>query len=147
MLLVAAGASQAPALAALAARTRPHLRAHALPWLTQRDYDRLLQACDLNFARGEDSIVRAMWAGAPFVWHIYAQHDGVHARKLEALLDRMDAAPEVRALWRAWNRLTDWPATLPPTAAWRAAARRWRTDLANQSDLTSRLLRFVASKR
>jgi uncharacterized repeat protein (TIGR03837 family) len=146
-LMLAAGASQASALAALAARPRPELRAHALPWLTQRDYDRLLQACDLNVARGEDSIVRAMWAGAPFVWHIYAQHDGVHARKLEALLDLMGAAPEVRALWRAWNGLADWPATLPPAAAWRAAACGWRDRLAGQSDLTTRLLGFVAAKR
>jgi uncharacterized repeat protein (TIGR03837 family) len=147
LLMLAAGASQASALAALAARPRPELRAHALPWLTQRDYDSLLQACDLNVARGEDSIVRAMWAGAPFVWHIYAQHDGVHARKLEALLDLMGAAPEVRALWRAWNGLADWPATLPPAAAWRAAACGWRDRLAGQSDLTTRLLGFVAAKR
>jgi uncharacterized repeat protein (TIGR03837 family) len=147
LVLLAAGPSQAPALAALAARPRPSLRSHAMPWLTQRDYDRLLHACDLNLARGEDSIVRAMWAGEPFVWHIYPQHDGVHARKLEALLDRMDAAPDVRALWRAWNRLGDWPAALPEPAAWREASRRWRARLADQSDLTSRLLRFVAAKR
>jgi uncharacterized repeat protein (TIGR03837 family) len=147
LLLLAAGASQAPALATLAARSRTGLRGHALPWLTQRGYDRLLRACELNFARGEDSIVRAMWAGAPFVWHIYAQHDGVHARKLEALLDRMDAAADVRALWRAWNRLADWPAALPQAAGWREASVRWRSRLAEQSDLTSRLLRFVAAKR
>jgi hypothetical protein len=29
------------------------------------DYDRLLWACDLNFVRGEDSWVRAQWAGKP----------------------------------------------------------------------------------
>jgi uncharacterized repeat protein (TIGR03837 family) len=147
LVLLAAGPSQAPAQAALAARERPQLRAHALPWLTQRDYDRLLHACDLNLARGEDSIVRAMWAGAPFVWHIYAQHDDVHARKLDALLDRMDAAPDVRALWRAWNRLGDWPAALPEAANWQDASVQWRSRLAEQSDLTSRLLRFVAAKR
>lgn len=147
LLLLAAGPSQAPALAALAARTRPRLRAQALPWLSQRGYNRLLHACDLNLARGEDSIVRAMWAGAPFVWHIYAQHDGVHARKLDALLDRMDAAPDVRALWRAWNRLGDWPTRLPEFAPWREASRRWRSRLADQSDLTSRLLSLVAAKR
>ena len=34
-----------------------------LPWLTQPDYDRLLWSADLNFVRGEDSLVRAIWAG------------------------------------------------------------------------------------
>jgi uncharacterized repeat protein (TIGR03837 family) len=147
LLLLAAGASQAPALQALAAKTRPKLRAHALPWLTQADYDRLLHACQLNFARGEDSIVRALWAGAPCVWHIYRQDDGAHMAKLEALLARMDAAPEVRALWRAWNRLSPWPEQLPATHPWLAAARHWRESLAAQSDLTTQLLRFVTERR
>jgi uncharacterized repeat protein (TIGR03837 family) len=144
LLLLAAGASQAPALAALAAKPRPNLRARALPWLTQTDYDRLLAACALNIARGEDSIVRAMWAGAPFVWHIYPQHDGAHAPKLDALLDRMNADACVRELWRAWNGLGPWPARLPDPAPWRLAACRWRDELAAQPDLTSRLLRLPA---
>ena len=147
LLLICAGASQAPALAALAGRPQRQLRARALPWLTQRDYDRLLHACDLNFARGEDSIVRAMWPGAPFVWHIYKQSDDVHERKLKALLNRMQAEPAVRRLSRAWNGLDAWPAALPDAAAWRAACQQWRAGLLEQSDLTSQLLRFVASKR
>lgn len=147
LLLLAAGASQAPALAALSGRPQRHLRAHALPWLTQRDYDRLLFACDLNFARGEDSIVRAMWAGSPFVWHIYRQDDGVHERKLEALLGRLGADPSVRSLWRAWNGLGAWPDSLPDPAAWRATCQQWRERLRAQSDLTSQLLQFVAAKR
>jgi uncharacterized repeat protein (TIGR03837 family) len=147
LVLIAAGASQRPALQALEHRPQRRLRAHALPWLTQRDYDRLLHACDINFARGEDSIVRAMWAGAAFVWHIYRQDDGAHARKLDALLGRMDADTSVRALWHAWNRLGDWPAGLPRAAAWREASLQWRERLLAQPDLTSALLRFVAAKR
>jgi uncharacterized repeat protein (TIGR03837 family) len=148
LLLLAAGASQEPALQALEGRRlRQHLRVHALPWLRQRDYDRLLHACDLNFARGEDSIVRAMWAGAPFVWHIYKQDDGAHAAKLEALLDRMQAAAPLRELWRAWNGLGPWPATLPGAATWRGACEQWRTALLQQTDLTTQLLQFVAAKR
>jgi uncharacterized repeat protein (TIGR03837 family) len=147
LLLITAGASQAPALRALEAHPYRRLRAHALPWLTQRDYDRLLHGCDLNFARGEDSIVRAMWAGAPLVWHIYRQQDGAHEGKLNAVLERMDTGPDVRALWRAWNGLGDWPAVLPEAQPWRAACQQWRAGLTQQSDLTSQLLRFVASKR
>ena len=147
LLLLAAGASQAPALAALRGRPQRHLRAHALPWLTQRDYDRLLFACDLNFARGEDSIVRAMWAGSPFVWQIYRQRDDAHERKLAALLRRMAAPPDVDALWHAWNGLAAWPAALPEVAAWRQACQQWRERLLAQADLTTQLLQFVAAKR
>ena len=41
----------------------------------------------LNAVRGEDSLVRALWAGQPFVWHIYPQDDGAHHAKLDAFLD------------------------------------------------------------
>jgi len=147
LLLITAGASQAPALEALVGRPQKNLRAHALPWLTQRDYDRLLHACDLNFARGEDSIVRAMWAGAPFVWHIYKQSEDVHERKLKALLKRMQADAPLQSLWHAWNGLGPWPAVLPDEIAWRNACHQWRSGLLEQSDLTSQLLHFVAAKR
>jgi uncharacterized repeat protein (TIGR03837 family) len=146
LLLLAAGAGQAPALERLAARSHSNLRVQALPWLSQPDYDRLLAACDLNFARGEDSIVRAMWAGAPFVWHIYRQHDGAHAAKLEALLERMDADAAVRALWRAWNDLGPWPAALPDLEPWREQCSRWHDALVAQPDLVTRLLQFVAER-
>ena len=131
----------------------PGRRCVALPWFGQRDYDRLLWACDLNFVRGEDSFVRAMWAGAPFVWQIYPQHDAAHAAKLGAFLELMlreaDAAPAaaLRALWQAWNGLGPWPATLPPADAWQALAGRWREQLLAQPDLGMQLLRFVAEKR
>ena len=91
--------------------------------------------------------MRAMWAGSPFAWHIYRQDDSAHARKLTALLDRMAAPEDVRALWRAWNRLTDWPAALPDAAPWREACQQWRTRLLAQDDLTTQLLQFVAAKR
>ena len=147
LLVLAAGASQGPALRAWQRRSPGSLRAEPLPWMSQTDYDRLLAGCDINIARGEDSIVRAMWAARPFVWHIYRQHDGAHAPKLEALLDRLGADESLRTLWRAWNGLGPWPAALPEDAPWRALCGRWRDGLLCQTDLTSRLIAFVASKR
>ena len=86
---------------------------HPLPRLTQRGYDQLLWSCDLNFVRGEDSLVRAIWAGKPFVWHIYPQHDNAHHAKLEALLDWLAAPASMRRFHRAWNGMehveTFWP--------------------------------------
>lgn len=134
------------------------LRLVALPWLAQPDYDRLLAACDLNHVRGEDSFVRALWAGRPFVWQIYPQDDGVHALKLEAFLERyLDGAPaalasSIRGRFAAWNGLAGaHTLAAPPDAAWAAlAAARSQTLAADQhrlGDLGQRLLRFAATKR
>ncbi len=88
---------------------RGRLRVHVLPFVEQERYDELLWACDVNFVRGEDSCVRAQWAGKPFIWQIYPQHDGVHLEKLQAFMnlycqglsDR--ASQAVQALWLNWN--------------------------------------------
>jgi uncharacterized repeat protein (TIGR03837 family) len=125
---------------------RPGLAVHRLPWLAQTEFDRLLWACDLNLVRGEDSLVRALWAGVPWLWQIYPQHDGVHAGKLDALLARLAVAPGIAAWQRAWNGLGAWHGS-PDAAGWRAAAAAWRDTLAVQADLTARLLGFVAAKR
>ncbi len=53
------------------AYARGMLSVKLLPFVEQERYDLLLWACDVNFVRGEDSFVRAQWAGRPFIWHIY----------------------------------------------------------------------------
>lgn len=96
-----------------------------VPFLSPDDYDRLLWACDVNFVRGEDSFVRAQWAGKPLVWQIYAQAEDAHQRKLAAFLDRYcaglgpDAAAAVRALFAAWNAA---PGAPPVGIAWQGYA-------------------------
>lgn len=114
-----------------------------LPALTQIDYDHLLWASDLNFVRGEDSLVRALWAGKPFVWHIYPQDDGAHAAKLDAFLDWLDAPPELRSFHRVWNGLAAGALPEPDLAGWGACVQRARTNLLAQEDLLTRLRRFV----
>jgi uncharacterized repeat protein (TIGR03837 family) len=116
-----------------------------LPYLPQPQYDELLRACDLNFVRGEDSFVRAQWAGKPFVWQIYFQNDHAHAAKLEAFLSRYAPDAATAALFRAWNGLGDWPAALPSLDP--AHALCWREHLAAQPDLTTQLLGFLATSR
>lgn len=123
---------------------RPGLRTLALPYLPQDDYDRLLWACDLNFVRGEDSFVRAQWAGKPFVWQIYPQDDGAHAAKLEAFMAAAGLSQRWAAFWRGWNGLAELPA-LPQQDA--AQPLRWRAHLAQQPDLVSQLLSFVGVSR
>ncbi len=136
------------------------LRLHPLPYLTQPAYDTLLWACDLNMVRGEDSAVRALWAGRPHVWHIYPQDDGVHDGKLQAFMDRWMAqwppalATDVQTLWRAWNGLPTPGAGLnaldtlwqpPAWVLWQAHSRQSGEELARQPDLVTQLLQFVTA--
>ena len=116
----------------------------------QPAYDELLWACDLNFVRGEDSLVRALWAGQPLVWHIYPQDDGAHGPKLDAFLDWLQAPPSLRHFHRVWNGLA--PGKLPVVDAallqnWGTCVRAARERLLAQNDLLTQLLGFCASKR
>ena len=73
---------------------REQLSFSYLPTLTQHEFDHLLWTCDLNFVRGEDSLVRALWANKPFVWQIYPQDDDAHHIKLDAFLDALKVPPQ-----------------------------------------------------
>jgi uncharacterized repeat protein (TIGR03837 family) len=67
--------------------TKANLTLQILPFLGQADYDRLLWLCDFNFVRGEDSWLRAIWAGKPMLWQPYRQEENTHLIKLNAFLD------------------------------------------------------------
>ena len=160
LIATAPGAATGAVRAALASlgENQSTLRQHALPWLTQPAFDRLLWAADLNFVRGEDSWVRAHWAGKPFVWQAYPQDDGAHGAKIGAFLDvalpmaDANAAEAIRDWTAAWNGLDDPAAPLPgwtpdTLAATGLAARAWRDQLRGSTDLAGRLLAFVREKR
>ena len=154
-LLVTAGRATAAVRAALAHQDRQQPAWNArgvlaiayLPYLSQDDFDHLLWACDLNFVRGEDSLVRALWAGQPFVWQIYPQHDDAHHGKLEAFLDAIEAPASLRQFHRTWNAVDAGPLGLPDLAGWGETARQARARLRVQPDLVTRLLEFVDTVR
>lgn len=139
------------AAAAGASATRGQLTVRVLPFVPQEEYDALLWACDLNFVRGEDSWVRAQWAGRPFVWHIYVQDENLHHKKLRAFLQAYaQDLPALDAFMLGWNgaqAIGDW------TAAWRAMeaelpriaarAEAWREQVTAHGDLATKLLDFV----
>ncbi|GAB1386694.1 elongation factor P maturation arginine rhamnosyltransferase EarP [Melaminivora sp.] len=115
----------------------------------QTAFDELLWGCDLNFVRGEDSLVRALWAGQPLIWQIYPQHDNAHHAKLHAFLDWLQAPPSLRQAHLAWNGLgpQDFPALTAATLAqWRACVRQARHRLVSQTDLLTQLLGFSQQK-
>ena len=153
VLLGCIGPAQRQLRALCPSLQRGALRIELLPALTQQDYDHLLWASELNFVRGEDSLVRAQWAGRPFVWQAYPQTDAVHRLKVQALADRYLAsavpalAVPIARLWQAWNTPGAAVDRLAPLAAWRVLATAWRDALWSQPDLTTQLLRFVAETR
>jgi uncharacterized repeat protein (TIGR03837 family) len=143
-----------------AACTRGALTARVLPFVAQPDYDKLLWACDLNFVRGEDSFVRAQWAGKPFIWHIYPQDENLHHKKLRAFLQRyaagIDSLIDFSLRWNGAgsedvDQQTDWPALWARfqidmlEIAKRAAD--WRCQTLANGDLASNLLKFAGSIR
>jgi uncharacterized repeat protein (TIGR03837 family) len=142
LLLLTQGQAQAQVSAA-----PDGVRLHRLGWLTQADFDHLLWSCELNFVRGEDSVVRALWAGVPSVWQIYPQDDHAHLAKLDAFLDTLQAPAALRGLQHAWNGTKPAPGTVwldGPT--WRALAVASRERLLANSDLVTSLRGFVTEK-
>ena len=138
-----------PGRAAAAVRALPGLPAPCITWLEpcpQPAFDHLLWACDLNLVRGEDSLVRALWAGQPLVWQIYPQDDNAHHDKLDAFLDWLDAPACLRRFHRVWNGVETGPLPTPDLPAWGEAVRAARTRLLAQDDLVTQLLRFCAEK-
>ena len=123
-------------------RFSEHLQLEFLAPMPQPDYDGLLRSCQLNLVRGEDSLVRALWAGQAFVWQIYPQADGAHAAKLEAFLDWLQAPADLRQFHYVWNGLST--QALPPIniAAWQSSALAARQRLLAQPSLTSQLMDF-----
>ncbi len=126
---------------------REQLLISYLPYLTQDDFDQLLWLCDLNFVRGEDSLVRALWAGKPLVWQIYPQDDGAHQHKLDAFLDMLQAEASLRAWHLAWNQTGPDVLPLPDYTGWQRTVQAARTRLLEMDDLLTQLEGFVAKKR
>ena len=131
---------------------RGQLSVQALPFVRQEDYDRLLWSCDFNAVRGEDSFVRAQWAGRPLLWHIYQQEEDAHWIKLKAFLAlyvKDLSAPAAQAfteLWLAWNAGADmahsWNAVLEHWPEITAHSERWCLQQAMQADLAQALVLF-----
>lgn len=122
-----------------------------IPFLALDDYDRLLWRCDVNFVRGEDSFVRAQWAGKPFVWQVYRQEEDAHLVKLAAFLDRSCPADGAwRRMCEAWNTGNDvagaWQDFLAERLNIASQSRIWRTQLARHPDLATALVNFAASR-
>ena len=139
-------------LALGAVEQRGALTVQTLPFVRQEDYDHLLWSCDFNAVRGEDSFVRAQWAGRPLLWHIYEQEEDAHWVKLNAFLalyvkDLSPAAAQAfTGMWHAWNSGGDmaqsWNLLFEHWPEITAHAERWCLEQSLQADLAQALVLF-----
>lgn len=135
---------------------RGKLSVSPIPFLSQDEYDRLLWRCDINFVRGEDSFVRALWAGHPFVWQIYEQDEQAHLIKLAAFLDCHTKdmpgtlANAVTAMFMAWNTgqglAAAWQQYLALREEIATYSRNWSDALAKTPDLAANLVKFCRNR-
>lgn len=146
-----------------------NIHLYLIPYLSQSDYDHLLWACDLNFVRGEDSWIRALWAGKPFVWQPYLQADAVHLNKLSAFIEVFAAnAPAnvhrlMQASHLAWSadldqttdnivttnrgRIALWQDFIDQLPSMQAYTAERADTLAYQADLATKLVIFSENLR
>ena len=151
--------------------TQGALSTYPLPFLPQARFDEILWASDVNFVRGEDSFVRAQWAGKPFVWQIYPQDDAAHRIKLDAFLARYCFAvgnneekidvprdpgntahnpvhASLYQFWHAWNgqgevNWSDFAAALPEISL---ITQNWQKTLMKQPHLAENLVQFCLER-
>lgn len=140
-----------------------------LPFVPQQQFDELLWQADILMIRGEDSFVRAQYAGKPFMWHIYPQQEQAHLEKLAAfwrlpfhLAQNNPVFTEIKTFQAAFLALSDelnggqildektcaqyWQTLFDGLPIWRLFAQNWRDYLWQQSDAMTRLATFLAEK-
>ncbi len=127
-----------------------------LPMVSQDEYDTLLVNSCINMVRGEDSIVRAMLTGNPFLWHIYPQEENAHLAKINALFDRMievcsnkEAVDTLRQITLSYNCCSDFIDKFNFSIFyenWKQISKEWSEHLISLGSLTDNLLSFIKTK-
>lgn len=132
--------------------TKQQLRLTVLPFLTQAEYDLLLWCCDLNFVRGEDSWVRALWSAQPFIWQTYPQDEKLHLIKMSAFLDKYEAKQTdiLREFHHAWLdgeiNTAMWNKLISALPALKKHAISQTQKFEQQADLAAKLVVFTKNQ-
>ena len=73
--------------------------------LSFNGFDKALSNSLINFVRGEDSLIRAILSGSPFIWQPYIQENDLHITKLNAFLDHyfISLPSQLREIFLIWN--------------------------------------------
>lgn len=139
------------------------VRLQRIEFVPQDDFDALLWLADWLLVRGEDSFVRAQYAGKPFFWHIYAQEAAAHVSKLHAFWQQVythkamlpswcsahqalsDELNAVRVLC-ADERMAAWQQLMASFSHWHHDATQWTHFLFQQPDAMEKLASFIKDK-
>ncbi|AZS50891.1 elongation factor P maturation arginine rhamnosyltransferase EarP [Entomomonas moraniae] len=129
-----------------------NLTLQIIPFITQVDFDKLLWCTDYNIIRGEDSFIRAQYAGKPMLWHIYPQREKTHLMKLEAFLEHyLDGLPSsvqliIKNWWFAWNNQENlaesWLAYCEQISIIKEQAKKWTEKQKTVTDLITKLAKL-----
>ncbi|HSI44759.1 MAG TPA: elongation factor P maturation arginine rhamnosyltransferase EarP [Methylophilus sp.] len=124
-----------------------------IPFLAQIDYDLLLALCDVNFVRGEDSWIRALWAAKPMVWLPYQQSENTHLQKLDAFLKHYLALANDEVKVQVTSVMQAWATGVWSDERWQAFishrehitqhAEAYASQLSRQPDLANNLVIFI----
>lgn len=133
--------------------SKKNLNVYVVPFLSQADYDQLLASCDINFVRGEDSWIRAIWAAKPFIWQPYLQTENTHVTKLNAFLDLFYADCEAHTKAAIYDAHSAWVTGQITADIWqnyidalhvtKPLTYNKASQLATQTDLASKLVIFL----
>jgi len=140
--------------------TTGNLTLQTIPFLSQPLYDQLLWACDINFVRGEDSWVRAIWAGKPFIWQPYYQQEDTHIAKLKSFIERYysqesaENLSDIKTIMCACHldwcgealKPQHWEALLQNLATIQSYHQQQSRQLAQQPDLAAKLVIFCKNR-
>lgn len=129
-----------------------NLTLQIIPFVNQVDFDKLLWCTDYNIIRGEDSFIRAQYAGKPMLWHIYPQQEKTHLIKLEAFLEHyLDGLPSsvqliIKNWWLAWNNQENlaesWLAYCEQLSIIKEQAKKWGEKQKTVTDLITKLAKL-----
>ncbi len=122
---------------------------HFIPFLPQSEYDRLLWSCDLNFVRGEESLIRGLLSAKPLIWHIYPTEDQAHWIKLNAFINTLTLPNSLAKLTRDWNAqspLSNVHEVLSQLSELESHALTTQKSILSMGDLSVNLVSFIESK-
>jgi uncharacterized repeat protein (TIGR03837 family) len=122
---------------------------HFIPFLPQSEYDRLLWSCDLNFVRGEESLIRGLLSANPLIWHIYPTEDQAHWIKLNAFINTLNLPNSLAKLTRDWNAqspLSNVHEVLSQLSELESHTLTTQKSILSMGDLSVNLVSFIESK-
>lgn len=108
------------------------------PFVNQTAYDQILADSLFNLVRGEESLIRAILAGKPFLWQAYPQENNYQLVKVQALLKTMEPFFIDKRIFDEYTKLLmAWNGDNKPVAV-----DNWRFLLENLSTLESYVRQF-----